>query len=274
MALALTVLDTSACGSLYVASLLVCFYALAAGPTGPDDLLVASASPARPHTCLPLIHGVRLIRQAFPPSVLFVGALAALDRGKGRPDATPWRAPWEVLGAPRLRWERPLARLKDLVDAHADSKEKGWLGAVRELIATYEAFYGHEGAEKTGAAPGVPPLAYRHVMRWLYVVDESFVASLQRGDDVSLLLLAHFAPLLQNHRDSWFMRGWSEQLILAARAKLSPWYMSWMEWPLDAAGLLGEEGEEEGEEEEGESKEGGSESLVWLPDFVTVYPSP
>lgn len=99
----LPTLNDSNCGALYMAATLVCYYAFAAGPTGPGDFLICRDSDTRPPfgsqgendindsierlQWVSLIHGVRLIRWAVAPEILFSGLLAPLGPGiPGRPD--------------------------------------------------------------------------------------------------------------------------------------------------------------------------------------------
>ncbi|KAH7118301.1 hypothetical protein EDB81DRAFT_701293 [Dactylonectria macrodidyma] len=225
-------LNEDNCGALYVGSVLVCICTFAAGPTGPCDLLLCSTSDLQPHAGIPLIHGVRLIRESFPPEILFAGLAKPMNRQESVMTQN-WRPRWMELQLPRLDWEEALDGLRTLVISH-DADSTSCMRAFDTLEIIYKTTYGTRDAD---ASDEQNPKG-RFILAWLYVLDDAFIASLQQRDPVSLLILAHFSPLLRNHQDDWFLIGWTEQLILGVRAVLPTQYIEWMQWPLEAAGLL------------------------------------
>ena len=242
MTVALSTLNKHNCGALYVASILACLLVFAEGPVGPHDLLVTGA---RPGSRFPMLCGMSMIRQAVLPEILFSGIFAVLERGsKDDVRRANIRPRGKELGhfTRILSWERPLAMLGELVASHADNEAKGQSRAVRELKTIYEMHYGREDVFGLCCPAELGP-GFGSIMRWLDGMDRAFVESLERKDDVSLLLLAYFVPLLQNLQGTWLLRGWPEQLLLGARAQLSPGYLSWLQWPLEATGLLSTDSE-------------------------------
>ncbi|KAH6692493.1 hypothetical protein F5X68DRAFT_250739, partial [Plectosphaerella plurivora] len=238
MTVALSTLNEYNCGALYVASILACLCVFAEGPVGPHDLLVTGA---RPGSRFPMLCAMSMICQAVQPEILFSGIFAVLDRGS-RDDV--WRADLmcsrrkELGHSPRIiAWERPMALLGELVASQTDNETKCHSRAFRQLKILYETHYGREDAFGLCCPTELDP-GFGSIMRWLDVMDRTFIESLEKKNDVSLLLLTYFVPLLQNLRGTWLLGGWAEQLLLGARAQLSPGYVSWLQWPLEATGLL------------------------------------
>ncbi|KAH6661439.1 hypothetical protein F5X68DRAFT_145673, partial [Plectosphaerella plurivora] len=232
MAPMLSNLNEHNCGALYLASSLLCFCTFATGPTGPGDLLVCISGDVRPTRNLPIIHGVRLIRQSFPPETLFSGLMAPMHRPLTM--SPQWRPRWVDNGLARLDWEKALDDLREIVTTHSSDSDTSRLHALNQLEGIYEAFYGRKIAGRTRE----PDPASRFVLTWLYRIDEHFIDSLQRRSPMDLLTLAYFAPLLRIYSDAWFLVGWTEQLILAVRACLPHHLLTWIQWPLEAANLL------------------------------------
>lgn len=73
------------------------------------------------------------------------------------------------------------------------------------------------------------------VLRWLYVMEDDFVASLQSKDAMALLILAYFAPLLNTMSKAWFLKGWAEHLLTSIRIFIDKEYVEWLEWPMGVA---------------------------------------
>ncbi|KAH6972036.1 hypothetical protein BKA56DRAFT_493833 [Ilyonectria sp. MPI-CAGE-AT-0026] len=230
MAHGLSSLNESSSSALYLASILVCFCTLAAGPTGPYDLLLFNTGDLRPQACIPLIRGVRLIRQVFPRDVLFSGLMAPMNRSEGT-QLLQWRSHWV---RPRLDWVAALGRLKTLVSSQQDADNASRRHAFDILENIYEVVWGRDDS----GVPAKMKPKYQFVLGWLYMMDDDYIATLQRSDHISLIVLAYFAPLLRVHQDSWFLQGWTEQLISSTRALLPDAYVSWIQWPLEAAVLI------------------------------------
>ncbi|KAK2684590.1 hypothetical protein QWA68_016644 [Fusarium oxysporum] len=244
MAHALSNLNEQNCGALYLASSLLCFCTLAAGPTGPNDLLVCITEDVRSTVCVPMIRGVRLIRQLFPLETLFAGLMAPMNIAVTL--STHWRPRWMEAGLPCLDWEEAVNNLRTLVMSHHADNDTSRVNALNQLEGIYEALYG----KKNGNVSIDPDPASRFVLTWLYRIDDKFIENLQRRDSDNLLMLAHWAPLLSNYRDEWFFVGWTEQLVLAVRALLPEHLVAWMQWPLEAIGILSPDApsREDGEE--------------------------
>ncbi|KFZ23955.1 hypothetical protein V502_01562 [Pseudogymnoascus sp. VKM F-4520 (FW-2644)] len=112
---ALPTLNATNAGALYVAAVLVCYCTFAAGPTGPDDVLVCNVGNEDAVPWLPLTHGVRLIRSLVEPGVLFAGLMAPLGPSDEQDDGDH-RPACAREGFPRIEWEEALSELRRVTD--------------------------------------------------------------------------------------------------------------------------------------------------------------
>ncbi|PMB66278.1 Sterol uptake control protein 2 [Beauveria bassiana] len=55
------------------------------------------------------------------------------------------------------------------------------------------------------------------VMAWAYTLDSDFVTKLAESDEISLVLLGHFAVLVQTLGRYWFIEGWGEHILREVR---------------------------------------------------------
>ena len=68
---------------------------------------------------------------------------------------------------------------------------------------------------------------------WPAVVDVFFLNLLSQRDPIALIILSHFAVLMDETRYSWWMRGWPQRILRAAHGVLKddPVFFKWLEWP-------------------------------------------
>ncbi|KAF4453374.1 sterol uptake control 2 [Fusarium albosuccineum] len=208
-------LDEANCGALYVSAILVSYCAFAAGPTGADDLLVCNVSDEAEQ--MPLIHGVRLIRQTVEPATLFTGLLEPLS------DTGP-EEEVEAVTHPRINWTEPMAKIQAFVISSQNTTPV-FDHALSALSSLYEANYGDEKGECKSAASS------RLVFGWLYRLSETFISCLKRKEPQALLILAYWVPLLGTVEESWFLDGWADHLLDSIQNMLSDEMHSWLEWP-------------------------------------------
>ncbi|EWZ29379.1 uncharacterized protein FOBCDRAFT_277031 [Fusarium oxysporum Fo47] len=224
---ALSAIDKSTCGSLYVSTILVCFCSFAAGPSGPDDLFVCSAGGKSSHKWLPLARGARLIRELYDESVLFSGLTEPFGSNSGIPPEDP-RPTCVCRGFVRVDWTGPVARLHDLVMSTATSSNGVYVDSLQMLTAIYEVTFGdNDGSVKA-------PLHHKAVLIWIYLMDGSFVECLQRKDPIALLLLAYYAPLIKTLKRDWFLHGWAEHILRASEMFITDDYADFLQWPAAA----------------------------------------
>ncbi|KAI0100979.1 hypothetical protein GGR51DRAFT_337063 [Nemania sp. FL0031] len=233
---ALATLNKDNCGAVYAAATLMCYCTFAAGPTDPGDLLVCNVETIHDVAWLPLIYGVRLIREKFDEDELFTGLMAPFHakfhRAKSQEEEderrTAVRRPRCAReGFQHLDWHEPLERLRDFVLSQSLENES-YLGALGNMIAIYNATFG----DKDGVYDG--PSENQFVFGWLYRLDKRFVKYLQRRDPIALVILAYYAVLISTTERLWYMTGWADHLIKATKALVPDDYIRWLEWPADS----------------------------------------
>nr|RBR00010.1 hypothetical protein FVER53263_08729 [Fusarium verticillioides] len=202
---ALSRIDVSNCGSLYVSTVLVCFCVFAAGPTGPNDLFVCPADGNSPHSSLSLARGTRLIRQLFEEKILFSGLTEALGNGKVPPDDP--RPTYICEGFTRVDWAGPVEKLHSLIVSCSHLRKEDFARSLETIANIYEATFGKaDGSIKC-------PLHYKRVLIWVYMMEDTFIDCLQSKDSIALLILAYYAPLVQTMKRAWFIHGWADHIL-------------------------------------------------------------
>ncbi|CAM1503840.1 Fc.00g014310.m01.CDS01 [Cosmosporella sp. VM-42] len=219
-------LDETNCGALYVSAVLVCYCTFAAGPTSMNDLLVCDVSDGAPQRWLPLIHGVRLIRQTIEPATLFTGLMAPLGNSMRIQPQDP-RPSYLRDGFSRVQWIEPLDELRKWIASHESPETIVYSRSLDSLCEIYEATYG----DLNGIYSGPP--SNQFIFGWLYRMQDPFVACLRRKEPLALLILAYYAPLLRTLKKCWFLEGWTEHLLHAIGELLSPDLGGWLQWPLE-----------------------------------------
>ncbi len=234
-------------GALYLAAVLTCYCTFADEPRSRDDLLVcttttaaaAGTSPGRPDeeeaavARMPFVCGVRLVRASFGTEVLFAGLMAPL--GPGTPSEL-LREPVCVRdGFARVEWEAAVEGLRGFVAAAAAEEQRVPLGALDALIEIYAAVYGRRGLDGRITYAGPPENQF--VFGWLYRVEPEFVACVRRCEPTALLVLAHYAVLLNTDavQEGWYVEGWREHIIARVGEMLGDGYRGseWMRWPTE-----------------------------------------
>ncbi|EAA32971.2 hypothetical protein GE21DRAFT_6726 [Neurospora crassa] len=245
------------CGALYLGAVLLCFCTFADGPRGDGDLLVCSVDGdgdgdegcgleevGGGGVSMPFVYGVRLMHQTFRPEVLFAGLMEPLGRDL---PPSPLDTPVYVRdGFPRVEWEEQLDGLREFVVARAQeggAPNEGELSrttaavavhALDNLIGIYAAIYGRRGPDGEIRDDGPPHNQF--VFGWLYRVEPEFAACVRRCDPSALLVLAHYAVLLnrQTTPSGWFLKGWKEHIIARVGVLLGESETSkWMRWPME-----------------------------------------
>lgn len=220
--------DVDTCSSLYIASMLTCVNKVAAGPQSKRDLLVCSmGDDQESRTWMPLIRGVRVIRSRFPTEVLFSGHLEPFRHYSSAPSSL--QPTCTRLNIKRLDWEEPLDCLRKFVELSDGSSASVRPRALDAMIPIYAATYGRVEEQSSGAKP-----LYRFVFHWMYWLEAEFIASLQQGDQVSLLILAYYAVLLNTMRNKWYMEPWAEHIIASIKEEIKQDLQRYLQWPLEA----------------------------------------
>lgn len=235
------------CGALYLGAVLTSYCTFAAGPTSRDDLLVCTASDiatpgataTSPGSWMPFVTGVRLMHQSFSPDVLFAGLMAPFRMGllPGQQLEQPVCA---RDGFPRLDWEGALDGLRGFIanvnpDGESPSTVSLCTTALDALIAIYTAIYGRRQGPR-GDITHAGPSENQFVFGWLYRAQPEFVACVRRREPHALLVLAHYAVLLNTDTVSkgWYIEDWREHIVgrvgelLVTDEKCA----EWMGWPM------------------------------------------
>ncbi|KAM3537585.1 hypothetical protein ARSEF1564_009492, partial [Beauveria bassiana] len=199
-------LDVGNCQALYVVTVLICFTAFARGPSSSGDLLLV----AQQQGLVPwmsLLRGVRFVLETVGSATVLSGFLAPV------PETTPEACYACRSGCGRCfaalaqrrawNWRETLGRIQDVaakktcLDAAstaATATAKIYDGAIRSLVRCFETTFGEDDA----TMPKTCTQGQVHVvMAWAYTLDPDFVAKLAESEEISLVLLGHFAVLVQ-----------------------------------------------------------------------------
>ncbi|TQN64990.1 Sterol uptake control protein 2 [Colletotrichum shisoi] len=213
-------LDKDNCQALYHTTVLVCFSTFAKKPT-PGHLLAVAEDGEVPWWGL--MRGVRIVVQNVGIQTIISGLpdeSVILEQHWTHCPALPEPVHEAVL------WETRLEELADLVATTPDAERDMLTASLGALRDCFRMTFGTE-AEPEKRVLG----RFEIVMRWLYNTDDDFVARLQQRQALPLILLGHFAVLLQLLEHFWFMEGWAEHLLNGLFVALDPQYATWLEWP-------------------------------------------
>lgn len=222
-------LDGDSHGALYVGATLVCYCTFAAGPIGRSDLLLCDVDGTDPARWIPLIRGLKHVREAADPAKLWAGLMSPLaPSGKALGLSGPTFA---RDGFPKVDWVSQFEDLRELIAQTDEPDRDVYSRCFESLRGIYAATYG----DSDGRYDGPPDNQFVH--GWLYRIENGYVASLRRKEPLALILLAHFALLLRTMKDDWFMDGWMEHLLSRTREYIPRDLEHWVRWPTEQAGM-------------------------------------
>ena len=225
---ALAHIDSGTCGAAYISATLVCYCNFAAGPA-PGDLLACNLDIEQDVLWVPMVHGVRLIREKFDDDKLFTGLMEPMHRRSFKP-ATEVPSPrCKEEDLPRLDWEKALKALRSMVVLHRSDDAAVCLGELDKLIPIYEATF---GVDEDGSYHGPPENQF--VFGWLYRLQRPFISCLQQKDSRSLIILAYFAVLLKTMEHLWYIKGWADHLVAMVKNLTPEEDLVWLQWPSEA----------------------------------------
>lgn len=227
---ALAAISASNCGAVYLSTMLVCFCSFAAGPTGSGDLLLCHLDNASPYQWLTLARGARLLRQLYDSDVLFAGLMEPLGPAGAQPEDS--RPTCVCEGFARVDWVQPIKRLRSLVAEQHGPDSEVYVSSFDIIAQMYEATFGDEdGCVKCS-------MIYKMILIWPYMIDDSFLACLQRMDSVALMLVAFYAPLLKTMKRCWYIDGWAEHILTQLQPKLTDGFSDLLQWLIDAIKVI------------------------------------
>lgn len=71
------------------------------------------------------------------------------------------------------------------------------------------------------------------VFKWPMSVDQDYIPSLRSRQQMALVILAHYAVILDGIRDTWWVMGWGSKLIQELNQVVDDEWKSLMVWPVD-----------------------------------------
>ncbi|KAI5289264.1 hypothetical protein KEM55_008861, partial [Ascosphaera atra] len=78
------------------------------------------------------------------------------------------------------------------------------------------------------------PLAMGLMCAWPASLSNNFMELLIRRRPLALVILAHFAVLLRNHEQCWYLAGWDRYLLDAIERSMPGEYEVFLAWPRSA----------------------------------------
>ncbi|KAF5694912.1 Rtm1p-like protein [Fusarium denticulatum] len=210
----------------YLTSVLICFIALAKGPS-PGNLLLTNIEGQV--SWLHLLRGVRLVVESAGWPSIFSGMLAEYA-------PTPSDDTLEHNTANNLAltvdgiedWRSSLNGISNLIAQLAEEK----LGSVydRVLQALTDCFERTFCKGQDAALDTVGRL--QDVIGWVYQLEDDYMEGLRQGDLISTVILGHFCVLFRTvEAQFWFMHGWAAHII-GEIFVISPNTRQWLSWPI------------------------------------------
>jgi hypothetical protein len=165
--------------------------------------------------------GVRFIVETMGMEVIMAGL-----RGSSPAQQPPKEVPIAMTRDVYVQWEEPL---NDLTNWFVSFEQpyKDLLESMRSALS--DCFCGVFGTAKE---PLSQTRGKSHiVMRWLYFIEDDFIAPLKGKSPPALVLLAHFAVLLQTLDHTWYLEGWARHILEGVGEALDDSYAVWLLWP-------------------------------------------
>ncbi|KAI0478364.1 hypothetical protein F4859DRAFT_504188 [Xylaria cf. heliscus] len=219
-------LNAENCAELYVATILVFVSTLAKRPRPGHLLLIADGSEV---AWWELFKGIRIVVESIGIPTVFsdeLGPLPSDAMGYNDGEDTQHHL-HQHINLNVVVWEGSVGRLSALISAApSPSARDACQSALNILTWCFQETFG------TTAKPHPTVDAkFNIVMVWLYCLPDEFIGSLKAKEPVPLVLLAHFAVLLQTLDVAWFIAGWAPHVIQGVSEILGPAWNEWLEWP-------------------------------------------
>ena len=232
-------LSTENHAELYVSTILVCICSFAKQP-GPRNLLVVAEGSEV--AWMELFRGVRTIVETFGLSSVYSGELGAspadaqggqqvveVSRQHGDDQVSPGELsnhdPANINTG--MGWEDALDRLSGLISSSTDEAARGACqSALGMMTWCFQDMFGTSARPKAAV-----DAKFSTVMAWTYCLSDEYISALRQKDPASLVLLAHYAVLLQTLDAVWFMRGWAAHVLRGVSEILGPAWSEWLQWP-------------------------------------------
>lgn len=214
------------CAQLYLATILICTYTFARKP-GPRHLLVV----AEGHEVAwwELFRGVRLVVETVGHAKILetLANDAAVGLPAPLPTSTTPQSEQDFITCETIEWEDALENLSLLVDNAPEERKDVCQRSLGMLRWCFQDTFGVSANPKPAAEP-----KFQVVMAWLYILEDGFVEMLKEKEAVALVLLAHFAVLLQTLDSVWFLKGWGLHMVQGISEIMEERPEShWLQWP-------------------------------------------
>ncbi|KAL9574065.1 hypothetical protein ACKAV7_001841 [Fusarium commune] len=210
----------------YLTSTLICFVALAKGPS-PGNLLLTNIEGQV--SWLHLLRGVRLVVESAGWSSIFSGMLveyAPIPSGD-TPEHNATTDPTLMVDDIE-DWRSSLNGISHLIAQLVEEK----LGNVydREFQALTACFERTFRKGQDAALYTVGKL--QDVIGWVYRLGDDYMEGLRQRDLISTVMLGHFCVLLRTvEAQFWFMHEWAAHII-GEILVISPNSRQWLSWPI------------------------------------------
>lgn len=215
----------------YLTSVLICFVALAKGPS-PGNILLANIDG---HVSwLHLLRGVRSVVELAGWSAIFSGILAEyapIPSGDITEDSTATDTALIVEGIED--WRSSLTDISHAITGTTEGKLKN--AYEHELGVLESCFERTFGRRKNAALDAVGKL--EDVIGWIYRLKDDYMEGLRQRDLIPMVILGHFCVLLRTVEvRHWFIHEWASHIIKEILA-ISQDSRQWLSWPISYLNL-------------------------------------
>ncbi|QGI90661.1 hypothetical protein CEK26_001876 [Fusarium fujikuroi] len=210
----------------YLTCVLICFIALAKGPS-PGNLLLTDIKGQV--SWLHLLRGVRLVVESTGWSSIFSGTLAQYAPLPSGDTLEHTAATNPNLMTDGIEdWRSSLNRISNLIAQLAEENMDNVYD--RELQALTTCFERTFCKGQDAALDTVGRLL--DVIGWVYRLGDDYMGGLRQIDLISTVILGHFCVLLRTvEAQYWFMHGWAAHVI-GEILVISPNTRQWLSWPI------------------------------------------
>ncbi|CAG1969776.1 unnamed protein product, partial [Fusarium graminearum] len=215
----------------YLTSVLICFVALAKGPS-PGNILLTNIEG---HVSwLHLLRGVRSVVEVAGWSGIFSGVLAEyapIPSGDITEDSTATDTALMVEGIED--WRSSLTDISHAINGTTEGKLKN--AYEHELGALKSCFERTFGRRKNAALDAVGKL--EDVIGWIYRLEDDYMEGLRQRDLIPMVILGHFCVLLRTVEvRHWFIHEWASHIMKEILA-ISQDSRQWLSWPISYLNL-------------------------------------
>ncbi|KAL1955589.1 hypothetical protein VTO42DRAFT_8392 [Malbranchea cinnamomea] len=125
-----------------------------------------------------------------------------------------------ITGLLRLCSSEPLARDSDAAN--------GYALAIHELLNAYT-----QVSVLMERKQDFVPV----IFVWPVTIPQSYLVHLSECRPEAMVILAHYAALLQRVDDQWYMKGWAHYLVKQIDSALDEGWKPWLSWPKEVTGF-------------------------------------